>query len=278
MGDSTRKTNKDVISWWSGGLTSAVACRLAIEKYSNVRLVYIHIGSHHKDVLRFKTDCEKWYGKEIEVYQSTKYDSQFDVIRDTKYVNGPNGARCTFELKKEVRQKIEREFDWSNQVYGFEFGKQQINRAIRWQEQYEYTNSLFPLIEERLNKNECAGIVMQAGIKIPEMYKLGYNNNNCIGCVKGGAGYWNKIRVDFPEVFTEMAEIEREVGASCLKNEKGKLYLDELPPDAGNPTEIVLGECGIFCQVDYAHIMSPKVNDVLNGSVSIYQSLNNSLR
>lgn len=31
------------------------------------------------------------------------------------------------------------------------------------------------------------------------MYDLGYANNNCIGCVKGGIGYWNKIRIDFPE-------------------------------------------------------------------------------
>ena len=26
-----------VISWWSGGITSAVACRLALEKYDNVK-------------------------------------------------------------------------------------------------------------------------------------------------------------------------------------------------------------------------------------------------
>ena len=24
------------------------------------------------------------------------------------------------------------------------------------------------------------------GIEIPVMYRLGYNNNNCVGCVKGG--------------------------------------------------------------------------------------------
>ena len=55
-----------VIGWWSGGITSAIACRLAIEKYPNVRLVYIETGSHHPDTMRFKTDCEKWYGQEIE--------------------------------------------------------------------------------------------------------------------------------------------------------------------------------------------------------------------
>jgi hypothetical protein len=59
------------------------------------------------------------------------------------------------------------------------------------------------LIENKLSKNECAGILAGAGIEIPMMYKLGYNNNNCIGCVKGGAGYWNKIRVDFPKYLSK---------------------------------------------------------------------------
>ena len=56
------------------------------------------------------------------------------------------------------------------------------------------------------------------------MYRLGYQNNNCIGCVKGGKGYWNKIREDFPETFWEMSKAERFVGHSCIKN----CFLDEL--------------------------------------------------
>lgn len=264
-----------VISWWSAGITSAVACRLALEKYTNVRLVYIHINSHNKDVLRFKSDCEKWYGKEIETWQSTKYDDQFDVIRSVRFINSPYGAPCTRVLKKEVREKVEKQYNWTNQVYGFEFEEKEINRAIRWQEQYEYTNALFPLIENKLSKNECAGIVQGAGIRLPEMYRLGYNNNNCIGCVKGGAGYWNKIRVDFPETFKEMAEVEREVNATCLKDKNGeRLFLDELNPKAGNSSDLVFGECGIFCQVEFAHIMSKKVDDVLNGKKSIYEVQN----
>lgn len=69
------------------------------------------------------------------------------------------------------------------------------------------------------------GMLWKAGIEIPAMYKMGYNNNNCIGCVKGGMGYWNKIRKDFPEVFNRMAVIEREVGATCLKDKSGKYFL-----------------------------------------------------
>jgi hypothetical protein len=269
---TSENSNASVIAWWSGGITSAVACRIALEKYKNVRLLYIETGSHHKDTFRFKEDCENWYGVKIETWQSKKYKDHLDVIRKDRFINGPFGARCTKVLKKDIRAAIEQDIKWSNQVWGFEFEQSQINRAIRWQEQYEYTNSLFPLIENKLSKNECAGIVMGAGIKIPDTYKLGYNNNNCIGCVKGGAGYWNKIRVDFPNVFNDMAKAEREIKATCLKNEDGKIYLDELDPKAGNPTDMVLGECGIFCQVDFAHIMSPKVIDIMEGKISIYEA------
>ncbi len=264
------KSDGCVIAWWSGGITSAVACRLAIDKYPNVRIVYIHINSHHSDTLRFKADCENWYGREIEQYQAVKYKDQIEVVSKRKYINGPTGAPCTKVLKKDVRELVEAKLDWSNQVYGFEFEKTQVNRAIRWQEQWRYTNSLFPLIENKLNKNECAGIVQSSGIEIPTMYKLGYNNNNCIGCVKGGAGYWNKIRVDFPEVFKNMAETERKVNATCLKDKNGKIYLDELDPNAGSKSDFVMGECGIFCQVEFAHIMSPGTKKVMDGEASIY--------
>jgi hypothetical protein len=258
------------VAWWSGGITSAVACRLALEKYNNVKLIYIETGSHHPDTIRFKEDCEQWYGQEIITLQNKKYKDHIDVVLKTKYVNGASGARCTLELKKNVRFEFEKANKIAAQVWGFEFEAGEINRAIRTQEQYPHTNPLFPLIENKLSKNECAGILSGAGIDKPIMYKLGYNNNNCIGCVKGGAGYWNKIRVDFPEVFKQMAEAERTVGATCLKNKDGKLYLDELNPTAGNPTDMVTGECGIFCQVEFAHIMSKRTDAILQGKASIY--------
>ena len=76
------------------------------------------------------------------------------------------------------------------------------------------------------------------------MYDLGYPNNNCVGCVKGGQGYWNKIRVDFPEVFAARAAMEREIGATCING----TYLDELDPNAGRNKKIILDDCGILCE------------------------------
>lgn len=81
----------------------------------------------------------------------------------------------------------------------------------------------------------------------PLMYDLGYPNNNCIGCIKGGMGYWNRIRKDFPEVFESRAKLERLVGHSMLKDKNGPVYLDELDPDRGDMNIEIFPDCGIMC-------------------------------
>ena len=65
----------------------------------------------------------------------------------------------------------------------------------------------FPLKD--LTKSDCHGIFRKTGIKRPAMYSLGYPNNNCIGCLKGGIDYWNHIRRDFPQVFEKRSKFER---------------------------------------------------------------------
>jgi len=249
-----------IIAWWSAGVTSAVATKLAIDKYGkdNVLPIYFHIDSAHEDNARFKEQCEEWYGREIQVEQAKGYNNQFDVITRDKYVNGPGGARCTLVLKKRVRQRLEKEIQYTGQVFGFEYSKKEVNRAIRFKEQYPDAKPLFPLIDHKMTKPECLFYLEQTGIKRPEMYTLGYGNNNCIGCVKGGMGYWNKIRVDFPDYFVRMAEAERQVGNSCLRG----VFLDELDPEAGRQQKMIMPDCGNFCDIEFAEVMHKKVEDV----------------
>jgi len=49
------------IGWFSCGVTSAVACKLAVDKYGkdNVELYYMVIDSAHQDNERFIEECEK---------------------------------------------------------------------------------------------------------------------------------------------------------------------------------------------------------------------------
>ena len=242
MAKITDNQNLPVIIWFSGGVTSAVATKIALRAYQNVKIFYIETNAQDDDTQRFLVDCRKWFKHDISIRMSQVYENPIDVFRKRKYINGVHGAPCTLELKKKVRYSIEDEIkEWRAQVFGFDISEKK--RAERFKEQYPNTKAVFPLIENNLSKSDCMAILRQNNIEIPRMYKLGFKNNNCIGCVKGAKGYWNAIKEHFPDKFKEMAELEREIGASCIKG----TYLDELEYVKSEP---IVESCSIFCEIE----------------------------
>jgi len=171
--------------------------------------------------------------------KSEKYSDIFDVYRKTGWLVGVAGARCTLELKRNVREQYQEPGD----VHVFGFSVDELARIARFERDNPELYLMFPLRDAGMNKQACLDMLMQAGIELPAMYKLGYKNNNCIGCVKGGKGYWNKIRVDFPEAFERMAKFERKINARIFND----VWLDELPPDVGRYQSEFEIECGVTC-------------------------------
>jgi len=129
-------------------------------------------------------------------------------------------------MKIWIRKNMQRA-ETDMQVFGFDGAE--MDRAFDFREHNPEVTLVTPLIARGMSKPDCLAMLKAEGIELPEMYKLGYKNNNCIGCVKGAKGYWNKIRKDFPDVFARRARQEREIGASCISG----CYLDELAPNAG---------------------------------------------
>ena len=209
--------------------------------------IYIDIKDQHPDSLRF-------IGKPIQVLRSNEYTCVDDCVRAFGGFRNPgNGfAPCTNWMKKRVRK------EWENRnkdyeliyVWGFDFKEK--SRAERTVESNPQARHEFPLIDRNLSKEEVHGLFERTfPFKRPFMYELGYPNNNCLGCTKGGMGYWNKIRKDFPDVFKSRSELERLVGHSILKDSKGSpIYLDELDPNRGNMNTEVFPECGIMCYLN----------------------------
>ena len=228
------------VAWFSTGVSSFIACYLAkdIDK-----IMYIHIDDQHKDSLRFLKDCENVLGKEIEIHQS-QYKDVDSAVRQFKYINGVGGATCTRVLKKRVRKEWESE-QKEELIYVWGFDLNEKHRADRLVESMPEFKHEFPLIEKGLLKQDIHAMSKQLGIERPIMYDLGYRNNNCIGCVKGGMGYWNKIRIDFPDVFESRAKLERIIGASCING----VYLDELDPKRGRIEDEIEQDCNIICQL-----------------------------
>ena len=203
------------VVWFSCGAASAIASKLAVKKYKNIDIVYCDAGGEHESNKKFLQNVENWIGKDITILKSDKYDSHFDVFR-SGYLNGIYGAKCTTELKKKLRL----EFQKPDDIHIFGYTVEEKKRAEKFE---NYNPELFVdwiLIEKKITKENCLGMLWKSGIELPKMYDLGYNHNNCIGCVKGGKGYWNKIRKDFPEHFNEMAKIEREINHSIFRNER----------------------------------------------------------
>ncbi len=232
--DATPRT----IVWFSAGAASAVAAKLTLAEGPAV-LAYTNPGSEHPDNERFIADCEAWFGQEVVRLRSGRYRDTWQVYEERRYLNGPDGALCTVELKKKVRFAFQRPDD--RQVFGYTI--EERDRADRFRRLNPEITLLTPLIDAGLSHADCLGMVENAGIKLPVLYLLGYGHNNCIPCVKGGMGYWNKVRRDFPAEFDRMAKLERDIGASCLNGQ----FLDELDPERGNYATEPKIECSLLC-------------------------------
>jgi len=240
---------KTIAVWFSSGAASAVAAKKTIEKYGDNNTILVvnnPVANEHIDNKRFLKDCEKWLNHKIISATNSKYPSNniVDVFNKAKYMSGVYGAPCTKELKKGARYEFELKNKIDYHVLGFTFDeKKRHDRFIK----YERSNLLPILIDEKLTKGNCFDILIEANIKLPEIYKLGFPNANCIGCVKSQSPtYWNLVRDKFPKVFKDRCIQSREIGTKLVKLKGERIYLDELKTtDLGG--KIKSFECGIFC-------------------------------
>jgi len=242
-------SNKNIVVWFSCGAASAVAAKLTVEKYgkdNNVMIVNNPVQEEHSDNIRFKNDVAEWIGQDIIEAKNKDYPnaSIIEIFEKRKYMAGIAGAPCTMLLKKEARYQFEKDNRVDFHVLGFT--ADEAHRFERFQKT-ERENTIPILIDEDMTKGNCFDYLIGEGINIPQIYKEGFPNANCIGCVKSSSPtYWNLVRKKFPEVFKHRAEQSRKIGAKLVKYKGERIYLDELPADAkGGKLKSI--ECGIFC-------------------------------
>ncbi len=241
------KQNK-VIARFSCGAASAVATKLAIKKYGDVVIYYNDTGSEHPDNVRFMKDCEAWFGQKVNVLTSDKFANIWEVFEARRYLSGPSGAPCTGELKRKPGEAV-----WNiGDVEIFGYTADEAHRLERFRKDNDERIIECPLIDHHLTKEDCLGMIERAGIEIPTMYKLGFRNNNCIGCVKArdSIDYWKRVRKHFPEHFNRMAALERDIGHTINRvgsgDDRTPIYLDEI--EAGDPKGADPNiQCGLFC-------------------------------
>jgi len=266
-----------MICHFSCGATSAVATILALMEDSEeaIEAVYADPSMEHEDNKRFMEDFEEIAGIKITVLKSKKYKDPFDVFDQKRFLSGVYGAPCTTELKKKViADYLAERLVLEPHVFGFTSDEE--SRIKRFKDNNPEIDLRLPLVDKGLSKDDCLFILREIGISLPMMYKLGYRNANCTGCVKAESiGYWSAIREDFPVIFEKFSERERLFGkkidgvprgvainkqykkcedckdsscGNCDKNNqvRHRVFLDEIPKDFP-PKRSISFSCGYSC-------------------------------
>lgn len=236
--------NNRRLVWFSCGAASAVAAKLAVNKYgSGAVVVYCDtMQNEHPDNQRFFNDIEAWIGQKITRIGAAK---SIEAIFDArKYMSGPHGAPCTVELKKMPRFDFQKPDD----IHIFGYTAEEGKRTEQFARLNPELHLEWILREHFITKTQCFSILHLAKIPLPVMYGLGYEHNNCLGCVKASSPYyWNKIRLDFPEVFNRRAEQSRRLGVKLIRLNNKRRFLDELPLDSRERVQEDLS-CGPECR------------------------------
>lgn len=221
---SNIQKDNPVICWFSGGVTSAIACWIALNLFGkeNCRFIFMDTQNEDDDTYRFLNDCEKWFEVKFEIITMIGYEIKtknktivYTSIKDIWYknlsLNVANGAICSSILKRDLRKIWQKENKYSFQIFGYDIDEPK--RAKSFTLNYPEASPLYTLLMLGWSKKMCIDKLNEIGIKIPRAYRLGLHNNNCLktGCIQGGIGYWQWMRVNEPELFNNMAIIEHEL-------------------------------------------------------------------
>ncbi len=183
---------------------------------------------------------------------SDKYADTWDVWQRRRYLAGIDGAPCTVALKVEPRLLFQRPTDVH--VFGYTADRADRERASRLRANYPELRIETPLIDRELDKAACLSLIRGAGIALPVLYGLGFQNNNCIPCVKATSpAYWALVRKSFPAEFERMALLSRELGVRLCRLKGIRSFIDEIPLDHPT-TNPIQPACDFLCHLAEAEL------------------------
>lgn len=274
-----------LVCLFSCGSTSYVATKMALEENKKrwhlpALVIYTMVVNESADNLRFLQEAQSKLGIKVIILINHKFNGDiYEVQRKRRYIAGIQGAPCTMELKWRMRKDFVNDSDV--QVFGFQAGEEK--RMDDFAIANPTTDISCPLICNRITKQDAFNIIVNDGLRLPASYQY-FANANCVGCVKGQAGYWNEIRKYAVAVFKKQGGLEREFNASInkkykvltpstkeyidnwlindgkkpttdedmqkKKNVRLRVFLDQLEEGTGRYKKEPLPECGVLCELE----------------------------
>jgi hypothetical protein len=209
-----------VIVGFSGGVTSAWCAGWALRTYprEEVVLLWHDTKEEHADTYRFLREMSAKLG--VEITERSDGRSVTEVFRDEGFLGNGQNAMCSRILKASQGTKFVKELKAEGhelvRVFGYSAEeRERVGRMVGYA-QAEGFAVRFPIIEEKITKQQCADWVTAQGVCPSQMY-LWSGHANCVGCVKGGRAYWLKVAEHAPDVFEQRAQLEEEFGHPIIR-------------------------------------------------------------
>lgn len=216
-----------VVVGFSGGVTSAWCAGWALRTYprADVVLLWHDTREEDPDTYRFLRQMAGALG--MPITERSDGRSVTEVFRDEGFLGNQRAALCSRILKAEQGDLYFRELRAEGvteivKVLGYsahEWERVQRASARGGADGYEVR---FPMIETGTTKQQASDwCACTMGVPPSAMYKWA-EHANCVGCVRGGRGYWLAVAEHAPSVFEQRASLEEEFGHTILRGEKRK--------------------------------------------------------
>lgn len=242
--------SRKVIAMYSGGVCSHLAAKRAVSKYGrdSVTLLFSDTGIEDEDLYRFIREGAEMLGARLVTVSSGEtFD---DMIRRNRALPSNRMAFCSRELKTEPAKRWVKENGGELIVLGLDW-----TEPHRMRQDWYGVPVWYPMGEPPyLTKTQMFDEVEADGIRIPRLYRMGFQHNNCGGgCVRGGLKAWAHLSKMLPEKFEEWAKREELIpGASFAKKVVNgnavPITLRQIAADASLQASFDWGGCGCFSQ------------------------------
>lgn len=215
--------SRRIIVGFSGGVTSAWCAGWALRTYprDEVTLIFHDTKEEHPDTYRFIREMSAALDKPV--VEDSDGRSVTQLFRDECMLGNGQQTFCSRILKAErcaaFISGLKTLDDDVEIVKVIGYSASEPKRVARMvgHAANEGIAVRFPVIEERVTKQQCADwCACTMGVRPSAMYEWA-EHANCVGCVKGGRAYWLAVARNHPDVFEQRAQLEEEFGHTIIR-------------------------------------------------------------
>jgi 3'-phosphoadenosine 5'-phosphosulfate sulfotransferase (PAPS reductase)/FAD synthetase len=207
---STDETKHIVL--YSGGLGSYFTTKRLLEngiKKENIVLLFTDTKIEDADLYRFLEESTAKLGIPLTNYSEGR--DIWQVFRDVKYLGNSRLDPCSRVLKREMSRKFIKQFKPEECIIYLGFDWTEMNRYEKAQKAWLPYRIESPLCyKPYIDKEDMKLMIAEDGIKLPRLYEMGFQHNNCGGgCIKAGIGHFAHLLDTLPEVFKTWEDNEQ---------------------------------------------------------------------